>query len=237
MEPLTLPASNNFISILLGLGIFAKIIVLILIFFSIISWAIIIKKYFQFRSLKKQNRFFYEIFEKHNSIFEILRFAEEYPNNLVAKLVITANEEYRKITQNNPVNSVATADKETLSLKLLPNVDSALTRTIAVEAEQLEKNLTFLATCGSVSPFLGLLGTVWGILSAFLNVRHIPVVTLQIIAPGISDALVTTVAGLLVAIPAVIAYNYYVGQVKSFVNEMENWALEIVADIRKQILL
>lgn len=232
MEPLALPTNNNIISILLGLGLFAKLIVLILIIFSVVSWAIIIKKYVQFHGLKKQHRFVYELFKKRSSVFELIGVAEEYPNNLLSKLIVTAAGELQRINKNNP--GVA-SNQETLTFQVLPNISSALNRTIASEAEQLEKYLGFLATCGSVSPFLGLLGTVWGILSAFLSVRHIPVVTLQIIAPGISDALVTTVVGLLVAIPAVIAYNYYVGQIRSFVNHMENWAEEIIADIRKNL--
>jgi biopolymer transport protein TolQ len=88
-----------------------------------------------------------------------------------------------------------------------------------------------------VSPFLGLLGTVWGVLSALINVKTIPIVTLQVIAPGVSDALVTTVAGLLVAIPALIFYNYFVGKLKDLSSETERFISEILGDFRKEIVL
>ncbi|MEO0091190.1 MAG: MotA/TolQ/ExbB proton channel family protein [candidate division WOR-3 bacterium] len=231
-EPLVLPSQDNFLSIMLGLGIFAKIIVLVLLLFSIISWAIIIKKFFLFRKIFKTNQVLYNLFKDRSSILDFSAIATEYPESLLSRLVFTAVEEWRRINKShNPV-----AQEQTNLLKLLPNISDALARTASQEIERLEQNLPFLATCGSVAPFLGLLGTVWGVLQSFLGVRHIPVVTLQIIAPGISDALITTVAGLLVAIPAVIAYNYFVGKIKAFSNDMDRWILEIESDIRKTIV-
>ncbi|MCX7785263.1 MAG: MotA/TolQ/ExbB proton channel family protein [candidate division WOR-3 bacterium] len=232
-EPLTLPANENFLSIMWGLGFFAKIIVLVLIVFSIISWAIIIKKFFLFRKIRKTNLFLYSLFKDRSSVLDFNAIATEYPESPLSQLVFTAVEEWRKIYKaNNPVTQ-----EQTNLLNLLPNISDALNKTASLEIDRLEQNLPFLATCGSVAPFLGLLGTVWGVLQSFLGVRHIPVVTLQIIAPGISDALITTVAGLLVAIPAVIAYNYFVGKIKSFSNDMERWILEIESDLRKIIVL
>jgi len=237
MEPFVPPANTSFFSVLWDLGLFAKIIVLILIIFSIITWAITINKYIRFRKIKRNNQFIYEMFKSRSSVLEFVRITTEYPTCLLSKLVFSANEEWHRIIKNNP-DSDDKLKKNVASipsalLELLPNVNDALSRTISSEVEHLEQNLAFLAVASTASPFLGLLGTVWGILEAFLGVRHIPVVTLQIIAPGISDALVTTVAGLLVAIPAVVAYNYYVGRVKSFANDMERWSLEIISDFRK----
>lgn len=121
-------------------------------------------------------------------------------------------------------------------LQLLPNINESMNRTGSLELERAEKSLPFLATISSVSPFLGLLGTVWGVLAALLNVRNIPVITLQVIAPGVSDALVTTVAGLLVAIPALIFYNHFVGRLKDLASETERFTSEVLGDFRKEIL-
>lgn len=231
MDAFTPPNSNGFFQVLSGLGFFAKFIVIVLIIFSIISWAIIIKKYFSFRKIRKSDNFLYRFFRDRKSLDDITNLAAEYPFSLLGKLVFAGIEEWRRLTGNSQAGS--SSEHASKLIELLPNISDTLERTTSSETERLEQNLGFLATVGSVAPFLGLLGTVWGILSAFLGVRHIPVVTLQIIAPGISDALVTTVAGLLVAIPAVVAYNYYIGKIKNFANEMDRWSLEIIGDFRK----
>lgn len=238
MEPFVPPTpSTGFFPVLWGLGAFAKIIVLVLLVFSIISWAIILKKFFSFRRIKKSNEFLYSLFKERKSVLEFSGIASEYPHSLLSHLAVAGVEEFQKITKHNPLTAIETNRNKSADLiNLLPNVSDALARSSSAQIEQLEQNLGFLATCGSVAPFLGLLGTVWGILSAFLGVKHVPVVTLQIIAPGISDALVTTVVGLLVAIPAVIAFNYFIGKVRDFSNEMERWSLEIVGDLRKVLV-
>jgi biopolymer transport protein TolQ len=234
MDPYIPPNSTGFFSVILGLGFFAKLIVIILIVFSIISWAIIIKKYFAFKKIKKNNDFLYRFFKERKSLTEFVNISAEYPNSHLSKLINAGIEEWQRIIKDNHSDTpAASSDRADSIIKLLPNITDTLERTASSEIDRLEQNLGFLATTGSVAPFLGLLGTVWGILSAFLSVRHIPVVTLQVIAPGISDALVTTVVGLLVAIPAVVAYNYYIGKVKNFANEMDRWSLEITGDLRK----
>ncbi len=233
MEPFVPPNSTGFFNVVWGLGLFAKVIILILIIFSIISWAIIVSKYLRFRKIRKNNQFMYRLFKSRSSVIDFIGIASEYPNSILSKLVFAANEEWKRISKTSDKSNELNVSRSSEVIQLLPNVNDTLVGTASLEVEKLEHNLIFLAVCSTASPFLGLLGTVWGILEAFLGVRHIPVVTLQIIAPGISDALVTTVAGLLVAIPAVVAYNYYVGQVRSFANEMERWSIEIVGDFRK----
>jgi len=238
MEPFVTPTTGTgFFQVIWSLSTFAKIIVLILAIFSIVSWAIIIQKYFSFRRFKKSNRFLYSLFENRKSVIEFSAVAAEYPNNLLAKLVLAGVGEWRQISKLNPkLSNVLTENKVDQSdklLKLLPNVSDALAKTTSIEVEKLEQYIAFLAICGSTSPFLGLVGTAYGILESFLGIRHLPMVTLQIIAPGIADALVATVAGLVVAIPAVIGYNYFVGRVRNFSNDMDRWSIEIEGDLRK----
>ena len=237
MEPFVPPTSSSFFSMIWALSVFAKIIILILLTFSVVCWAIIFSKFRLFRRIRKNNRFIYEMFKARTSVLSFYSTASEYPNSLLSKLVIAGNEEWRNITSYKTANtSSATSDQEMKPeniIALLPNINEALNRTSSIQTEYLEKSLSFLATTGSVSPFIGLLGTVWGIIEAFVGIRHMPVVTLQIIAPGISDALVVTAAGLLVAVPAVVAFNYYLGQVRKLSTEMDRWSQEIISDFRK----
>ncbi|MEO0072754.1 MAG: MotA/TolQ/ExbB proton channel family protein [candidate division WOR-3 bacterium] len=224
MEPYLPPSNQGVFSIFWNLGLFAKFIVITLVVFSVISWAIIIKKFFDFRKVKKSNDALRAIFNSRTCVTELFSIVQEFPNSPLARLLTAAKKEHtRLLNLNNPNEH---------NLVLL-NASESISKEIDIILEELEEKLGFLATCGSVAPFLGLLGTVWGILSAFLNVRHVPIVTLQTIAPGIADALVTTVVGLLVAIPAVIAYNYFIGQIKRFNTEMDVWQTEIMNDLRQ----
>jgi biopolymer transport protein TolQ len=238
MEPFVPPTTGTgFFQVIWSLSTFAKIDILILLIFSIVSWAIIVQKYFSFRRIKKNNRFLYGLFKTRKSVIEFITIAAEYPNNLLAKLVLAGVDEWQRILKLKlELSNILTENKPDRSdklLKLLPNVSDALAKTTSIEVEKLEQNIAFLAICGSTSPFLGLVGTAYGILESFLGIRHLPMVTLQIIAPGIADALVATVAGLVVAIPAVISYNYFVGRVRNFSNDMDRWSIEIEGDLRK----
>jgi biopolymer transport protein TolQ len=241
MEPFVPPTTGTgFFQVIWSLSTFAKIDVLILLIFSIVSWAIIIQKYISFRRYKKNNRFLNSLFKNRKSVLEFSGVAVEYPNNHLTKLVSTSVEEWHRILKGNPVSEItheSKAAKSTYLLNLLPNISDGLARTASMEVEKLEQNIAFLAIVGSTSPFLGLVGTAYGILESFLGIRHLPMVTLQIIAPGIADALVATVAGLVVAIPAVISYNYFVGRVRNFSNDMDRWSIEIESDYRKAAVL
>jgi biopolymer transport protein TolQ len=114
------------------------------------------------------------------------------------------------------------------TLKSLPSVDRALLRASAVEVNKLEKRLPFLATTASISPFIGLFGTVWGIMMAFLGISETGSTNLGSVAPGIAEALVATAAGLAAAIPAVYFYNHLTNEVKQFASAMDDFALEFL---------
>ncbi len=115
-------------------------------------------------------------------------------------------------------------------------IERNLDRKITSETSKLEKNLSLLATAASVSPFLGLLGTVWGLLVAFQEMAIWKSATLSVVAPGIAEALVTTVVGLIVAIPSLVMYNYMASSIKKFETEMEDFASELLADIEKNYI-
>lgn len=182
------------ITIFLNLGFFAKIIILVLIFMSIICWGIIFSKLRLFRKLKKENegirrRLFY-----FKNLDELKGYYNFKDKNYFS-LLISALEKEKK--------------------------DYQIKETIDDLVDKAGKSLPFLATASSVSPFLGLLGTVWGITKVFFDVKDLPMITLQAIAPGMADALITTIAGLLVAIPAVVAYNYFIIKLEEFRKDLE----------------
>lgn len=120
--------------------------------------------------------------------------------------------------------------------QLVPNITEAMERAASRQADALESSLSFLAITTMVAPFLGLLGTVQGVLRTFLSLRGAQLPTLQLIAPGISDALVTTVMGLLVAIPAALFYNYFVGRVRGLQSEMERFVSELTGVFRREVI-
>jgi biopolymer transport protein TolQ len=245
MEPFTPPlGAGAWWETLLGAGLFAKFIILILFIFSVISWAIIIRKLFLFRRIKRENRILLNLFQHRRSAMQFQKTVNEYKNSPLAKILSFGLYEWENLKkQLGPAPPKIAHESKLTSLslntlsQLLPNVQETMDRAGSVELEKVERFLPFLATVSSVSPFLGLLGTVWGVLSALINVKTIPIVTLQVIAPGVSDALVTTVAGLLVAIPALIFYNYFVGKLKDLSSETERFISEILGDFRKEIVL
>ncbi|MEO0094095.1 MAG: MotA/TolQ/ExbB proton channel family protein [candidate division WOR-3 bacterium] len=243
MEPFTPPvATQAWWDTILGTGLFAKIILVVLFFFSVISWAIIIRKLFLFHAVRRENRILLSLFQHRRSAQQFHKAVADYKNSPLAKVLASGLQEWanlKKLSLANPEIHSETKLPANYSrlAAVLPNVQEAMNRTGSVELERIERFLPFLATVSSVSPFLGLLGTVWGVLSALINVKAIPVVTLQVIAPGVSDALVTTVAGLLVAIPALMFYNYFVGKVRDLTSEVERFISEVLSDFRKEMVL
>ncbi|MFQ5604581.1 MAG: MotA/TolQ/ExbB proton channel family protein [bacterium] len=218
--------SRNVLDLIINSGIVAKIVLAILLLFSIISWGIILDKLRVLRRLRKESRTFLRLFQQHKGPREIFQACKQFPNNPFSAVF---REAYWLFTQKggsyqNP------ADAESIDLlreskpksnhtseDIIRLFDSVAGR----EVLSLEKHLVFLATTGSVSPFFGLFGTVWGVMSAFLAIGFTGSADLSVVAPGIAEALITTVAGLGAAIPAVIAYNYFVNKLKRLSSELE----------------
>lgn len=245
METITQPTGAvAWLDTILAAGLFAKTILLVLLCLSIISWTIIFKKLFLFRAIKRENRILLSLFSHRRTAAQFEKAIVDYKNSPLAKILAGGLQEWSNLKKqlsltnylasSKPKSSAATFN---LLAQILPNVQETMKRVSSIELERVEKFLPFLATVSSVSPFLGLLGTVWGVLAALINVKTIPVVTLQIIAPGVSDALITTVAGLLVAIPALMFYNYFIGKLKDLASETERFISEVLGDFRKEIVI
>jgi len=232
MDTLLTAKTGGVMQILLTTTPFAKFILIILLVFSIVSWAIIIGKWSFFSRVQRDNRSFLNRFRQRSSL---LNFALTAPRSeaaaLPALLAEAVNEWNRLAGRQNEFDFGPGAVES-----VMPIVSEAMNRRISSELARYENSLSFLATAGSASPFLGLLGTVWGIMKSFMDIRGLPAVNLQVVAPGIADALIVTAAGLVVAVPAVIFYNHFLGRIKDLVSVMERFSSEVASDLRTEFL-
>lgn len=194
----------------------------LLIFFSIVSWTILVLKMLQIATVQKSTKAFLDFFWDTKEFAAIQAGLDRFPACPVAVLF---REGYRETQHFLPL---ANADANAVE-----NVTRSLRKISTQEIDKLERNISFLATTASTTPFIGLFGTVWGIMNAFQNIGAAGSTSLAIVAPGISEALVTTAIGLAVAIPAVIGYNYLQSQIRRLVNEIDNYAYDFLNLVQK----
>ena len=220
---------------------FTKAILLILLGFSLGSWAIILQKWLVFRRLRGKRRRFFEVFERRSSLAEAYQGALAIADNPLTEVFKAGTRELKHLSQRptteeragGPLDlamggSAAPPRAPAITILEKESIHMALEREAAQRVEKLERGLPFLATTGSVAPFFGLLGTVWGVMDAFLNIGLRGTGNLNVVAPGIAEALITTVGGLAVAIPAVIAYNWFVNQIKEIADELGHFSSELI---------
>jgi biopolymer transport protein TolQ len=226
----TAQAGSGFFDPFLRAGFFAQVIIFLLLAASVVSWAVIISKWRSLGRARKQTRQFLNLFRHRARLGDYESIARELGDAPLSSLLLAGVEEWRALHEHLSGHEARAG----LLQQLIPNVGEAMERARSREMDRLEGWLPFLAITASVAPFLGLLGTVQGVLSSFLALRGQEFVTLQNIAPGISDALITTVVGLVVAIPAAIFYNHFVGKVRDLDSEMDRFTSELVGIFRRE---
>lgn len=211
----------------------SQLALLALVLLSVLSWGIILYKLWTFRRSAKQSSQFLEVFRRSNKFSEVQAVCQSLAQSPLVGLFQSGYAELTaQLRQAAPAdqamapNPRAAAGRPTL--KSLPAVDRALLRASAVEVNKLEHRIPFLATTASMAPFIGLFGTVWGIITAFERIGVTGSTNLSVVAPGISEALVATAAGLVAAIPAVYFYNLLSNRVKLFASEMDDFAMEFL---------
>ncbi len=212
-------ASNtdfSIISLFFRADIIVKSVILMLIAASIFSWAIIFDKIKMFKRINLSTQEFEEKFWKSKS-------AESFYNNLPVKV----DDPMASLFKNSMQLVIKSRSRSNLSEKL----NGILETGIENEINKIEKNYTFLATVGSTAPFIGLFGTVWGIMNSFQSIAISRNTSLAIVAPGIAEALFATALGLLAAIPAVIAYNNFNSQSKKYSQKLENFSKRFLSII------
>ncbi len=220
-------------------GFVVQLVLLLLLFFSVVSWAIILKKYFHIRNVKKENGLFLHAYMKSSKLSEMYLEAKQYHHSTLAEVFRTGYTELTKLTKTARENSPGKDTPEGgqgIEIAGIDIVERAMNRACGEQTTKLEAALGFLATTGSASPFIGLFGTVWGIMDTFKGIGARGSATLAVVAPGISEALIATAAGLAAAIPAVIAYNYYLNGIKNMRLDMENFASELLNIVERHFV-
>ena len=207
----------------------AQIVLGILVVFSIVSWGIILYKLWSFNRIQAQTAKFLDIFRRSAKFSEVQAVCQSLGDSPLVGIFLAGYAELN--LQLRPAAGVAnnpTSPPTRPVLKSLAAVDRALLRASNVEVNKLERRITFLATTAAVTPFIGLFGTVFGIIGAFQGIGASGSTSLDVVAPGIAEALVTTAAGLAAAIPAVYFYNLLTQRVKTFATDMDDFTLEFL---------
>ena len=216
-------------------GPMVKFVMLLLLIFSLVSWTIIIMKHLSYKRAKSESIFFLDTFWKSKNLSDAYKVAKEIPDSPAASIFILGFNELQKLGRSR---SSKQGTEETLEMQLasMDNLKRALRKAESRQMGRLGKYLSFLATTGSATPFIGLFGTVWGIMTSFQDIGMRGSASLAVVAPGISEALVATAAGLAVAIPSVIFYNYYSNKLAELENDMQGFSADFLNLVERDLL-
>ncbi len=217
---------ENLLGMVLGSGPVVQGVLYLLIFFSIASWSVILYKARRVRRARRLSDKFLEYFWETKNLSSVHERSQDLKASPVAQVFRAGYQELVRLTRAR--NARGEDGPMTTDLGGVANVERAMRRATTQELTDLERALTFLATTASATPFIGLFGTVWGIMNAFLGLSTTQTSSIQAVAPGIAEALIATATGLFAAIPAVIAYNYFTRQIRVLAAEMENFAFEFL---------
>lgn len=204
-----------------------QFVLLLLLFASILTWAIIFSKLKLVKRSQSTNLEFSEAFWNAHALEDVHSKIADFENSPTARVFKMGYRELRKL----PV-----AEKSSGGQAEVFNIERALNRAHAIEVDHLEKYLDWLATTASAAPFIGLFGTVWGIMNSFQNIGAVGSASLAVVAPGISEALIATAVGLAAAIPAAVGYNYLLNQVRKLSLEIESFNQEFLNMIQRSLL-
>ncbi len=218
--------------LVLNAGPVVKLVLLFLVYFSVVSWAIIFYKFLVIHRATRDSDQFLDFFWAKKRFDAINQGLRDYPNSPLTVLFREGYQELLKIQGRRPGE-----EEGHLSTDLggAENVARALRRATTLETHRLEKFTTTLATTGSTAPFVGLFGTVWGIMDAFRGIGESGSASLAVVAPGISEALVATAIGLIAAIPAVMGYNHFMHKVNVLTGEMDNFSQEFLNIVERML--
>jgi len=208
-------------SLLANTGAVARVVLIILLLFSVLSWAIIFRKFQSFKAARRDSQQFLKVFRQSTKLSEIKAATQTLKASPLAEMFLAG---YREIESQ----VVYPENPGKPHIRSLDTIHRALQIASSAELTQLEQRLSSLATTGAATPFIGLFGTVWGIIDAFQGLGTSGAASIRSVAPGISEALITTAAGLFTAIPAVIAYNHFVQRIKEFGALMDDFASEFL---------
>jgi len=227
--PGTASANGGIAELILSAGPVAKFVLIVLAVFSIICWALIVEKWWEFRKIRRDTMSFVRIFREARRFSVVYAAAKKYRESPFAQLYLAAGQELATAFGGAEATDRMLEDGEDgVGADILDTLNRAMRRAAGSEIERMERYLPFLATTASSAPFIGLFGTVWGIMTSFQSIGTQGSANLAVVAPGISEALIATAAGLAAAIPAVMGYNFYVNRVKYWASEMDGFSLDLL---------
>lgn len=214
-------------------GPMVKLVLLILLFFSVASWAIIFYKLKLLRQVERETKEFYDLFWEKRHFKAIYEECGRFKATPLTRLFVAGFTELRRMkgsTGDSPDTSQGIPPDEGME-----NIGRAMRRASVAEINLLERAVTFLATTGNTAPFIGLFGTVWGIMNSFRSIGLKGAANLAVVAPGISEALIATAMGLAAAIPAVIAYNHITTRIARITSEMEGFSADLMGVVERRL--
>jgi len=217
------------INLFLQADTIVKIVMVLLLFASFWTWAIIFDKSMRLRRLRSQAKQFEEAFWSGGSLEVLYDRLEAKAPDPMSAIFVAAMREWRRSAAKGLVQT------EHMRASLQERIERVMDITLGREIDHLERHMTFLASVGSSAPFVGLFGTVWGIMNSFASIAASKNTTLAVVAPGIAEALFATALGLVAAIPAVLAYNKLSGDIGRFGNRLEGFAGEFGAILSRQL--
>ncbi len=223
--------ASDIVQMVFHAGPMVKFVLLLLFFFSLTSWTIIFMKLRLLKKFKDENERFLELFSPSREISKVYLQSKIFNFSPLAKIFRAGYAEFNRsrMLQGNPDEDKGLQSQQ----QIVDHVHRAAKRVLFAQSSRLERGLTFLATTGNASPFIGLFGTVWGIMTSFRSIGMKGSASLAVVAPGIAEALIATAAGLAAAIPAVVAFNYFTNRTRTNQTEMGNFISDFVGSLDK----
>lgn len=224
---------SDILQMIIHAGPVVKGVLFLLLLFSVISWAIIFMKWRLFRRAREENGYFLEMFWDNPAFHRLYNDSNDLSASPVAQLFRAGYAEIQRLGRLQ--NPSATRNGAPI-LSMMDVVERTLKKTVIDQGNRLERAISFLATTGNTTPFIGLFGTVWGIMESFRGIGMRGSANLAVVAPGISEALIATAAGLAAAIPAVVAFNYFSSKLTNFQAEMDLFSADFLSLVERQIV-
>ncbi|NJN64588.1 MAG: Tol-Pal system subunit TolQ [Acidobacteria bacterium] len=220
---------HSIIELVMQAGLVGKLVLLALVVVSVVSWGIIVERYRTFRRSARETRLFLGRFHGGARLAELRDLSEEWTHSPISSLFKAAFHEVSQLSLESKGGIGRLLDEDAIA-----DVKRMMERTAAANIRGMERSLTFLASTASTSPFIGLFGTVWGIMTSFQRIGETGSASLEAYAPGIAEALIATAAGLAAAIPAAVAYNSFLRQVRIMSIEMEEFQYDFIHLLQKR---
>jgi biopolymer transport protein TolQ len=235
---MSISSHSDIIQLVLHSGPMVRFVLFLLLSFSVATWAIIFNKYRVLKRAEKESTFFLDLLWKNANLSDAFAASKKLRYSPVARVFRVAYVEFRKLAPAQATSKgggQSAISGQNHAKVAADSVQRSLRRAINVELTGLNKTVPFLATTGNTAPFIGLFGTVWGIMNAFHGIGLRGSASLAVVAPGISEALIATAAGLAAAIPAVVAYNYFSNRLRVVETEMYNFSSDFLNLIERRL--